>query len=104
MLLTKAIQQLAPFRSVVGLSRRERERDGGSSIRGDHMNPGGPAAARGGSSWCHAIGGVQSIHGLAASNAAAARKMSDSRYVFATNCNPTGRPSPVKPTGNEAAG
>ena len=45
MLLTKPIQELTPFRGVVGLPRRERERDGGSSIRGNHMNLGGPAAA-----------------------------------------------------------
>ena len=45
MLLTKAIQQLTPFWSVVGLSRGEREGDGRSSIRGNHMNLGGPTAA-----------------------------------------------------------
>ena len=44
-LLTKLIQQPTPFRGVVGLSRRERERDSGSSIRGNHMNLGGPTAA-----------------------------------------------------------
>ncbi len=44
-LLTQAIQQLTPFWSVVGLSRGEREGDGRSSIRGNHMNLGGPTAA-----------------------------------------------------------
>ena len=52
----------------------------------------------------HAIGGVLSLHGLAASNAAATRKMSVSRTVLATNCSPTGRPCAVKPAGTEAAG
>ena len=46
MLLTHSIQQLTSFRGVVGLSRREREGDGRSSIRGNHMNLGGPTAAR----------------------------------------------------------
>ena len=43
-LRAKTGQQLTPFRRVVGLSRRERERYGGSSIRGNHMNLGAPAA------------------------------------------------------------
>ena len=46
MLLTHSIQQLTSFRGVVGLSRREREGDGRSSIRGNHMNLGGPTATR----------------------------------------------------------
>ena len=46
MLLTHSIQQLTSFRGVVGLSRRERERDGRSSIRENHMNLGGPIATR----------------------------------------------------------
>ena len=45
LLLTKAIQQLTSFWSVVGLSGGKREGDSRSSIRGDHMNLGGPAAA-----------------------------------------------------------
>ena len=45
MLLTKAIQQLTSFWSVVGLSGGKREGDSRSSIRGNHMNLGGPAAA-----------------------------------------------------------
>ncbi len=45
MLPTKAIQQLASFRSVVGLSGGKREDDGRSSIRGNPVNLGGPAAA-----------------------------------------------------------
>ncbi len=44
MLLTQAIQQLTSFWSVVGLSRGEREGDSRSSIRGNHMNLGGPAS------------------------------------------------------------
>ena len=44
-LLTKAIQQLTSFWSVVGLSGGKREGDSRSSIRGNHMNFGGPAAA-----------------------------------------------------------
>ncbi len=45
MLLAKAIQQLPSFWGVVGLSRGEREGDGRSSIRGNHMNLGGPASS-----------------------------------------------------------
>ncbi len=44
MLLTEAIQQLPSFWGVVGLSRGEREGDSRSSIRGNHMNLGGPAS------------------------------------------------------------
>ena len=45
-LLARPVQRPAPFRGVVGLSRRGRESDGGPGIRGSHMNLGGPAAAR----------------------------------------------------------
>ena len=38
-------QQLAAFRRVVGLTRRERKGYSSSSIRGNHMNLGGPAPA-----------------------------------------------------------
>ena len=40
-----AAQQLAAFDRVGGLARRERKRYGRSSIRGNQMNLGGPAAA-----------------------------------------------------------
>jgi hypothetical protein len=39
------MQQLAPLRSIVGLARRQGKRQGCSSIRGNQMNLGGPAAA-----------------------------------------------------------
>ncbi len=56
-------------------------------------------------SWAGAArSGLRSAHGLAASNAAAARKMSSSRRIFETICMPTGRPSQVHPAGTEAAG
>ncbi len=45
MLLTKAIQQLPSFWDVVGLSRGESEGDSRSSIRGKHMNLGGPGSS-----------------------------------------------------------
>ena len=44
MLWTELVKQSAPFRRVVGLSGREGERYGCSSIRGNHMNLGGPTA------------------------------------------------------------
>ena len=37
-------EQLAPLRRIVGLARREGKGYGCSSIRGNHMNLGGPAA------------------------------------------------------------
>ena len=49
-----------------------------------------PSLPERGSTRPHAIGGVLSPHGLEASSAAATRKMSASRNVFATTCNPTG--------------
>ena len=52
----------------------------------------------------HAIGGIRSAHGRAASKAAAARKMSTSLMALEMTCKPTGRPSPVNPTGKDAAG
>ena len=45
-LLTKAIQQLTSFWSVVGLSGGKREGDSRSSIRGNHMNLGGSQPPR----------------------------------------------------------
>ena len=42
----QVVQELTPRGRVVRLTRREREGDGGSSIRGNHMNLGGPSAAR----------------------------------------------------------
>ena len=41
----KTGQQFSSFRRVVGLPRGERDRYGGSSIRGNHMNLGGPTAS-----------------------------------------------------------
>ena len=43
MLLTKTIQQLTAFRAIAGLPWRER--DGGSSIRGNNTTVGSPTAA-----------------------------------------------------------
>src|SRR5512144_543466 len=44
--LAESLQQLAAFRRVMRLARRQRERYGRSSIRGNHMNLGGPPCAR----------------------------------------------------------
>ena len=44
-LLAQTIEQLASFRGIMGLAWGKRERYGRSSIRGNHMNLGGPAAA-----------------------------------------------------------
>jgi hypothetical protein len=44
--LAQSAQQLAPLGRVVRLPRRQGERYGRSSIRGNHMNLGGPSAAR----------------------------------------------------------
>jgi len=43
--LAQIAQQFAPLRRVVRLAGRQRERYGRSSIRGNHMNLGGPSAA-----------------------------------------------------------
>jgi len=47
----QAMQQLAPFRRVVGRARRERERPGGPRIRGHQMQLGGPATAGPAEGW-----------------------------------------------------
>ena len=44
LLRTEAPEQLASLRRVVGLSRGERKRYRRASIRGNHMNLGGPSA------------------------------------------------------------
>ena len=44
--LAEPLQQLAAFGSVMRLAWRQRERYGRSSIRGNHMNLGGPSCAR----------------------------------------------------------
>ena len=45
MLPTQAVEELAPFRCVVGLPRGQRQGYGRSSIRGNPMNFGGPTTA-----------------------------------------------------------